>query len=111
MQIGVIGATGTIGSRVVSEALSRGHRVTAFSRDASLIEDGRENLTWQSLDVLDAAAIAQILPGLDVLISAFGPGRPSPGSAPAVSVSATTISRSWTPTDTAASPPRTRPSQ
>jgi len=75
MQIGVIGATGTIGSRVVSEALSRGHHVTAFSRDAAQIEDRRENVTWKSVDVLDAAGIAAVLPGLDVLISGFGPGN------------------------------------
>jgi uncharacterized protein len=75
MHIGVIGASGTIGSRVVSEALGRGHRVTAFSRDASHIEDSRENLTWRSLDVLDAADIASALPGLDVVISGFGPGN------------------------------------
>lgn len=75
MQIGIIGATGTIGSRVASEALSRGHHVTAYSRDVSHIEDGRENVTWKSVDVLDAAGIAAVLPGLDILISAFGPGN------------------------------------
>lgn len=75
MQIGVIGATGTIGSRVVSEALSRGHGVTAFSRDAAQIEDSRENLTWKSVDVMNGAGIAAVLPGLDVLISGFGPGN------------------------------------
>jgi putative NADH-flavin reductase len=75
MQIGVIGAAGTIGSRVVAEALSRGHRITAFSRDASKIEDSPENVTWKSVDVLDAAGIAAVLPGLDVLISGFGPGN------------------------------------
>jgi len=41
MQIGVIGATGTIGSRVVSEALSRGHHITAFSRGWSFRLQGR----------------------------------------------------------------------
>jgi uncharacterized protein len=66
MQIGVIGATGTIGSRIVSEALSRGHHVTAFSRDPSRIQDGRENITWKSLDVTDAESIAAVLPGLEV---------------------------------------------
>jgi uncharacterized protein len=75
MQIGVIGATGTIGSRIVTEALSRGHRVTAFSRDATKIEDSRENVTWKSIDILDATGISAVLPGLDVLISAFGPGN------------------------------------
>ncbi|MFJ9847821.1 NAD(P)-dependent oxidoreductase [Streptomyces sp. NPDC101150] len=75
MHIGVIGATGTIGSRVVIEALRRGHRVTAFSRDASAIDDPRENLGWASVDVLDAASIAAVLPGLDILISGFQPGN------------------------------------
>jgi putative NADH-flavin reductase len=75
MHIGVIGGTGAIGSQVVSEALSRGHHVVAFSRDASQIEDKRENLSWKSLNVLDAAATAAVLPGLDVLVSGFGPGN------------------------------------
>ncbi|QDQ15349.1 NAD(P)-dependent oxidoreductase [Streptomyces spectabilis] len=75
MHIGVIGATGTIGSRVVTEALGRGHRVTALSRDASQINESRANVTWASVDVLDPASIAAILPGLDVLISGFQPGN------------------------------------
>lgn len=75
MQIGVIGATGTIGSRVVSEALSRGHQVTAFSRDAAKIQDGRNNITWKSLDVTDVENVAAVLPGLDVLVNGFHPGN------------------------------------
>ncbi|MFD9595188.1 NAD(P)-dependent oxidoreductase [Kitasatospora sp. NPDC059973] len=75
MHIGVIGATGTIGSRVVAEALGRGHHVTAFSRDATRIEEARANVTWKSVDVLDAAGVAGVLPGLDVLISGFQPGN------------------------------------
>ncbi|MFE6775478.1 NAD(P)-dependent oxidoreductase [Streptomyces sp. NPDC057702] len=75
MHIGVIGATGTIGSRVVAEALGRGHHVTAFTRDITRIHEDRDHITWKSLDVLDAAAIAAALPGLDVLISGFQPGN------------------------------------
>lgn len=77
MHIGVIGATGTIGSRVVTEALERGHNVTAFSRDAvpAQREERRDNITWTSLDVLDPKDIAGVLPGLDVLISGFQPGN------------------------------------
>ncbi|MGV9269112.1 NAD(P)-dependent oxidoreductase [Kitasatospora sp. NPDC003701] len=75
MHIGVIGATGTIGSRVVTEALGRGHRITAFSRDASRIDEVREDVVWKSVDVLDAGSIAAVLPGLDVLISGFQPGN------------------------------------
>ncbi|WP_240796160.1 NAD(P)H-binding protein [Streptomyces sp. RFCAC02] len=75
MHIGVIGATGTIGSRVVTEALGRGHRVTALSRDVSGIDDRRENVGWAAVDVFDAAGVAAVLPGLDVLVSAFQPGN------------------------------------
>ncbi|MET9087696.1 NAD(P)H-binding protein [Streptomyces sp. NPDC004237] len=77
MHIGVIGATGTIGSRVVAEALERGHHVRAFSRDAAQAgrEERRDNITWTSVDVLDPEGIAGVLPGLDVLISGFQPGN------------------------------------
>ncbi|MEV0374455.1 NAD(P)H-binding protein [Streptomyces sp. NPDC050636] len=75
MHIGVIGATGTIGSRVVTEALERGHHVTAFTRDAIQISEDRDNIVWKSLDVLDTDGIAAVLPGLDVLISGFQPGN------------------------------------
>ncbi|MEU0429990.1 NAD(P)H-binding protein [Streptomyces canus] len=75
MHIGVIGATGGIGSRVVTEALDRGHHVTAFSRDATRIDEDRKNVVWKSVDVLDADAVAAVIPGLDVLISGFQPGN------------------------------------
>src|SRR4051794_14366297 len=75
MRIGVIGATGTIGSRVVTEALGRGHHVTAFSRDITQLEESRANVIWKSLDVLNPVAIEAVLPGLDVLVSGFGPGN------------------------------------
>jgi uncharacterized protein len=75
MQLGVIGATGRFGSRIVSEALSRGHRVTATSRDASHIEDSRKNVTWKSVDIDNAAAVTSVLSDVDVLVSAFGPGN------------------------------------
>ncbi|WKX72524.1 NAD(P)-dependent oxidoreductase [Streptomyces sp. XD-27] len=77
MHIGVIGAGGTIGSRVVAEALGRGHQVTAFSRNAAGIAEERENVTWKSVDVLDADSVAAVLPGLDVLISGYQPGNAS----------------------------------
>ncbi|QDQ10083.1 NAD(P)-dependent oxidoreductase [Streptomyces spectabilis] len=75
MHIGVIGATGTIGGRVVTEAVERGHRVTAFSRDATRVTQRREGVEWRSVDVLDADSVARVLPGLDVLVSGFQPGN------------------------------------
>ncbi|MEI5102577.1 NAD(P)H-binding protein [Streptomyces sp. PmtG] len=77
MHIGVIGATGTIGSRVVTEALDRGHHVTAFSRDAARArrDERRERVAWAGVDVMDPESVAAALPGLDVLISGFQPGN------------------------------------
>ncbi|MEV6778381.1 NAD(P)-dependent oxidoreductase [Streptomyces syringium] len=75
MHIGVIGATGGIGSRVVTEALGRGHHISAFTRDASRIKEERENVHWRSVDVLDVDSVTAVLPGLDVLISGFQPGN------------------------------------
>jgi uncharacterized protein len=75
MHIGIIGATGGIGSRVVTEALDRGHHVTALTRDVGRISEERENIVWKSVDVLDAESIAAVLPGLDVLISGYQPGN------------------------------------
>jgi uncharacterized protein len=75
MRIGVIGATGTIGSRVVNEALNRGHQVTAFTRDATTIDDSPERSVWRTLDVLNGSQIDESFAGLDVVISAFGAGN------------------------------------
>jgi putative NADH-flavin reductase len=84
MHLGVIGATGTIGSRIVTEALDRGHQVTAFSRDVSSVQENRENIRWKKVDVTDADSIAEVLPGLDVLISGFGAGNAANDPADAV---------------------------
>ncbi|WP_426515094.1 NAD(P)-dependent oxidoreductase [Diaminobutyricibacter sp. McL0618] len=75
MNIGIIGATGMIGSRIVAEALDRGHRVTAFSRNASLVGDGRDSVQWKDVDATDADSIRAVIAGLDVLVSAFGAGN------------------------------------
>ena len=40
MKIVLFGATGMIGSRVLAEALRRGHEVTAVVRDPSKVTDG-----------------------------------------------------------------------
>ena len=73
-KIAVIGANGTIGSRVVREALSRGHSVTAVVRDPSKIS-GEDNLSVVTGDVLDPSSIAEAVAGHDVVVSAVGPGR------------------------------------
>ena len=77
MNIGIIGATGNIGQRVLAEALSRGHSVTAFSRSESYWAKGGGDVRWKVLDVLDPPSITGAVGGLDVLISLYQPGNAS----------------------------------
>jgi uncharacterized protein len=72
---GVIGATGQIGQRAVTEALSRDHHVRAFTRDTAHANAAHPDLTWASLDIFDSAAVAAQLPGLDMLLSCYQPGN------------------------------------
>jgi putative NADH-flavin reductase len=69
MKIAVIGATGNVGSRLVDEALSRGHQVTAVARNASRLPPD-ERLTFSSADATDPEQLSRALAGHDVVISA-----------------------------------------
>jgi len=68
LDILVYGATGKIGSLAVAEALDRGHRVTAVSRDPAQIGMRHENLTAAQGDLLDADSIRMLAAGQDVVI-------------------------------------------
>ena len=69
LRILVYGATGKVGSQAVNEALSRGHIVTAVSRDPSRIILGHDNLTAVKGDVLDPQSVAILVAGQDVVIT------------------------------------------
>ncbi|MEU1307592.1 NAD(P)H-binding protein [Streptomyces cinnamoneus] len=73
-KIALFGATGTIGSRILREALDRGHHVTAAQRDPLKVTVKHPNLMVVSGDVLDAASVAAVAKGHDVLVSAVGGG-------------------------------------
>ena len=73
MNIGVIGATGRIGQRIVAEAVHRGHNVTAFTSSAAKIPADKGKVAWKTADVLDANSVAAAMEGQDVLISSFMP--------------------------------------
>jgi putative NADH-flavin reductase len=77
MLIGIFGASGTIGQRIVAEALRRGHKVRAFAREVARIPRDRGTITWEAANILDVDSIARVIEGLDVLINAFGPGPSS----------------------------------
>jgi uncharacterized protein len=73
MNIGIIGATGRIGQRILNEAVSRGHHVTAFTSDSSKIPADKGKAAWKTVNALDANSLSEAMKGLDVLISSFGP--------------------------------------
>ncbi|GAA4847198.1 NAD(P)-dependent oxidoreductase [Kitasatospora terrestris] len=85
--ITLYGATGTIGSRVLREALERGHRVTAVLRDPAKLDLTHPGLTVAAGDVLDPASVAEQAKGSDVVVSAVG-GGDGPGHVATVRPSA-----------------------
>lgn len=72
MKIALIGATGYVGSKILAEALTRGHQVTAISKKIALaLQEGK--LTLAQVDAAEVAALTEVLRGHDVVISAFNP--------------------------------------
>lgn len=74
MKIAIIGATGHLGSKILNEAVARGHAVTAISRSPERLPD-HPAVTGIGLDVHDSNALAAVLRGHDAVITAFSPGR------------------------------------
>jgi putative NADH-flavin reductase len=67
MNIVLAGATGNIGSRILDEALRRGHRVTGLSRDPAKLA-AREGLQAKKASTTEVTAFADALRGHDAAI-------------------------------------------
>lgn len=74
MKIIVFGATGTVGRLVVERALSDGHSVTAFARNASKLEIDNSNLSLVSGDAMNQADVSNAIVGHDAVIITLGSG-------------------------------------
>jgi putative NADH-flavin reductase len=75
MKLLVLGATGGTGQEVVSQALEKGHLVTAFVRDPSRLKFSADRLRVLTGTVTgDGAPLATAVRGQDVVISALGRG-------------------------------------
>ncbi len=79
MKILLIGGTGMIGSRILNEALSRGHEVTALVRETSQTGEHKPKLDYRTGDLFDAESLADAAVDHDVVVSAYGPGSGDPG--------------------------------
>jgi putative NADH-flavin reductase len=78
MKIALIGATGFVGSRLLSEALTRGHQVTAIVRDPAKLTEQNDLLTVVTGDVNMPEQLAQQLAGHDVVVNSFNAGWTNP---------------------------------
>jgi putative NADH-flavin reductase len=51
MKIGIIGASGNIGSRVLEEAHRREHEAIAFTRKGAAGRPSQDGVQWRDLDI------------------------------------------------------------
>ena len=71
----IVGATGGTGRQLVTQALERGHDVTALVRDRSRLPIEHPRLTVVQGDVLDPASVDAAVRGQDAVLSALGHKR------------------------------------
>ncbi len=81
MKIALFGASGTIGQRILREALQRGHAVTAVVRDPFRVIEKHPHLHAAAGNVLHPQSVAAVVGGHDAVVSAFGPGGDQPARA------------------------------
>lgn len=77
MKITVLGAAGNVGRRVVAEALSRGHEVTAVVRNSTSSNGLPVAAKIRAGDAGNVEDVAKVSDGQDVVISAI---KPAPGN-------------------------------
>jgi putative NADH-flavin reductase len=82
MKIVLFGATGNVGRRIATEALSRGHEVVGVVRDPAAVAPPDPRVTLVRGDATDAASVAEVVRGADAVVSAISP-RPNPRGLPA----------------------------
>jgi putative NADH-flavin reductase len=75
LKITVYGASGSIGSRIVAEALIRGHEVRGVSRSAEKLEGKHEGLEVVEGNVLEVESIRETIAGQDIVIVAINDDR------------------------------------
>lgn len=74
MKVAIIGATGFIGSKILTEAVSRGHSVTAISRHPENVP-AQAHVNALKVEVTDVPALTDALKGHDAVIHSASPPR------------------------------------
>jgi uncharacterized protein len=74
MKVFLIGATGRVGSKILQEALDRGHYMTAVARHVESVPR-HPNLVVVNGDVFDTERLAKQIGGHDAVIHSYAPPR------------------------------------
>ena len=72
LRVLIIGATGGTGRQLVTQALERGHEVTAVARNPAALDITHPRLKVLRGDVLDSASLDPAVRGQDAVLSALG---------------------------------------
>lgn len=75
----LLGASGSVGQRVLAQGLARGHMIRAQTRDAARLAGQPAGIEVVAADPTDAAALGRLVAGQQAVIMALGvaPGRPT----------------------------------
>jgi uncharacterized protein len=73
MKIALYGAAGMIGSRIASEALGRGHSVSALVRTTGKLTIKDPKLTETQADIANAGQVESLVRGHDAVVCAISP--------------------------------------
>ena len=70
MKLAIFGASGALGSRLVDEALARGHEVTGIARELSHVQRGHDRFECAIGDATDPDSVAAASSGHEAALSA-----------------------------------------
>ena len=87
MKLTILGATGSVGQKLVNQAIAANHTVTVLVRNPEKLEALRSRVTVVQGDVTDADAINRAIAGNDAVVSTLGHSKGSPDDVLAVASS------------------------
>jgi putative NADH-flavin reductase len=76
MKVLIVGATGGTGRQIVSQAIERGHSVTAFVRAPDPLRMFGDRIVVMQGNLLNRSELQRVLEGHDAVLSSFGPRVP-----------------------------------
>lgn len=70
MRLVIFGASGVLGTRLISEALLRGHEITAVARNVAPLQERNRPILCVAGDATDPSSVAAVAAGADAAVSA-----------------------------------------